>query len=821
MISSAKLYLNAKILPERNIAVDDLPEYLSTLPRIDLPQLNYFKLNNISPSLKIEMREEFCEAISNNDYNYLEIKNTSTTPGATRTYFYFVTGKIWKSENCVELQLFQDTANTFVYGVDFHVSGRTKVLREHRDRFAKITIPSEISQQCNIYTDIWHEDDEMYYGHAEYGPFEQLKGLQTYQLTIEPDDEVANFTVNTTTGMIIVDTIGFLYEERWVNFEFRILFELNKIVRKVDFTPEQINPILYRGEEFKILQDINTSWNLIYKNQNDIEPTDFEQVNPVDCFLAPDDPVKVKTGTSAKAINYSSFTPGVYYYISPSNNGNSEIKLTDNAGNNYSLSEYHAYNYGIQTDSIRYIIIHRPSSANYFSVTYISYNKVGTNPAQRTTLATYNSITSLTLTSEQPSLNYATNNISSFNDFTATVNGSFNFATSDMYLNSLESLDRTDSKIIKIIKLPYSPAKYQLKQSGEIEFEGPWSYDSVSSFFKLSDLNAKFNYVFKSIIPDPTEELISTISPVIGAERNPDNESKLLHSEFYYPKFVYDSFGFGFALEAVDTDKLIQQDNPNFEIGFVVTTTINSRFLFYFPKYQLKEYCKASDYDNILPVARNNEVVLYNNQYINYLRTGYNYDVKAKQRTDTAAGMNATLSVIGAISSIGLGIASGNPLLALGGVVAGFSTSAHAIMNVVNNIAASEQNLNSKIDQLKAQATAVAGSDDIDILEAYCENRAKLTSYRVSDKMRKALADLFHYCGYNTGEMKVPNPTTRLYFDYLQAELDITETNNIPDYAIKDITERYKAGVTFLHKVDGTWDWEQNKENWEKSLLGD
>ena len=171
------------------------------------------------------------------------------------------------------------------------------------------------------------------------------------------------------------------------------------------------------------------------------------------------------------------------------------------------------------------------------------------------------------------------------------------------------------------------------------------------------------------------------------------------------------------------------------------TTTINSRFLFYFPGYKLKSYCKSSDYVNVLPVDRNNEVVLYNNQYINYLRTGYNYDVKAKQRTDAATGINSALAIIGAISSVGLGVASGNPLLAIGGVVAGFSTTGHAIMNMLNATAQSEQNLNSKMDQLRAQATSVAGSDDIDILEAYSDNRAKLTEYRVSDKMRKAQLD--------------------------------------------------------------------------------
>ena len=63
MISYAKLYLNSKILPERNFVVEDLASYLDDLSKLSLGPLNYFKISPIKTSLRLELRQELCEAI--------------------------------------------------------------------------------------------------------------------------------------------------------------------------------------------------------------------------------------------------------------------------------------------------------------------------------------------------------------------------------------------------------------------------------------------------------------------------------------------------------------------------------------------------------------------------------------------------------------------------------------------------------------------------------------------------------------------------------------------------------------------------------------
>ena len=130
----------------------------------------------------------------------------------------------------------------------------------------------------------------------------------------------------------------------------------------------------------------------------------------------------------------------------------------------------------------------------------------------------------------------------------------------------------------------------------------------------------------------------------------------------------------------------------------------------------------------------------------------------------------------------------------------------------------------SKLEQLKNQAVSVAGSDDIDLLEFYSNNRGQLTEWRCSDNMRKAIYDLFYYCGYATNEMKVPNLYSRLWFNFIQAELEIKENNNLPDFVTNDLIERFKNGVTVMHclveqvgqEQVKSWDFDQEKENWEE-----
>lgn len=49
------------------------------------------------------------------------------------------------------------------------------------------------------------------------------------------------------------------------------------------------------------------------------------------------------------------------------------------------------------------------------------------------------------------------------------------------------------------------------------------------------------------------------------------------------------------------------------------------------------------DYEDYLLVNRNNEETIFSNDYLNYIRTGYNYDKKVRERTISKNNLDASI----------------------------------------------------------------------------------------------------------------------------------------------------------------------------------
>ena len=126
-----------------------------------------------------------------------------------------------------------------------------------------------------------------------------------------------------------------------------------------------------------------------------------------------------------------------------------------------------------------------------------------------------------------------------------------------------------------------------------------------------------------------------------------------------------------------------------------------------------------------------------------------------------------------------------------------------------------EDSLKSKMAVLENQAVSISACDDVDLMMAYSNNQPKLVTYTVSPNMEKALSDLWHYCGYAVNTSGVPNMTSRTWFNYCKADVQIIDAENAPTWALDDIKARYMVGVTRLHKVNSSWDFKQEMENYE------
>ena len=115
-------------------------------------------------------------------------------------------------------------------------------------------------------------------------------------------------------------------------------------------------------------------------------------------------------------------------------------------------------------------------------------------------------------------------------------------------------VDKTDSRIVKIIKLPYAPCNITYS-NGVYTFPSEWTYHA--GYMKLNDaslsteefLNERFGRVN---LPELYVREPATYSPT--APRSISYESKLYHSDFYDFKLVYDSFVRDIKLENFETD---------------------------------------------------------------------------------------------------------------------------------------------------------------------------------------------------------------------------------------------------------------------------
>lgn len=250
---------------------------------------------------------------------------------------------------------------------------------------------------------------------------------------------------------------------------------------------------------------------------------------------------------------------------------------------------------------------------------------------------------------------------------------------------------------------------------------------------------------------------------------------------------------------------LLEQYNDKLKVDFVMSSNIVSKFCFLLPQYLLKY--SVQDYDNVINVARNNEQVLYTSQYINYLRNGYNYDLKSKQRQEVAGALGMGLSVAGLIGSIALTATGAGAGIGAAGIVGSLAGLAGSAVNYAKTVAQNEQNIAQKLSESQNQTVSVHNADDIDLLNAYSGNRAKLCIYSVTDVMKDALYNMFWYCGYATQEQKIPDVHTRCWFNFLQCDLDVDYWQNVPKDIQEVIKQKFKEGVTFFHEqeIEGSY----------------
>lgn len=849
MTSKITLYQNAEILPDRLFIVDSIEEYLATLTSNVIDKFQYIR-HAMRVSIKVDLSQSNID-FSTTGYNYCKIQN-----GDGKIVYYFITNKHQVAKETIAFDLEMDTINTFLPAIDFTINEKTTINRQHKDRFQYrgiynpnyqsvpvstfesgfsgtlptyylcktrldpipatapyILIPTTVTRTLGgglatiiikVYsynpnlkkmTLILSADDRESqlgiradssgYVYASFGT-ENYYPLDGEYLVIEwsaQGDFFGGYTTNCTYGNVPSSLfLGILqYVKDWY--------------RNIDLNSEGINPVLY-GEEKAFLNDANTGnrWYLVYKGETTIQALLFPEYEETI-------PFKAQT-----TITPESLTAGSYYYILPERQ-NGELYVIDASGNRYKIYEKGiSYYSGGLHDGHKSVLCYYQDGAN-IKYRIMFYRNIGlgfyhTNSTEWFTTSSLKFDTALSIININILGNY-TSNTATIKTGTTT---SISTTSSEQIIASFSSFDRTQDDIIKIIALPYMPLLKLANGSYEKA-----TYNSTYKCLELSSLDNDLSVdEYNSTWWNPYADLYLGTIDTSKTAKDINMESKLFHSDYYQPKVVYDSFTFVFSLERINIDECLGI-NGNFGFTFTCTNTINSRFLFTFNEY-VTNGKMVNNYDNIMYVARNNEVTVYSSSYMSYLKNGFNYDVKSKQRSEVGTWIGFGVTAIGAIASFASGVGAG------AGIVLTASASAQ-LVNAVNSTAQAEANQSQRLQQLRMQADSVHGADDVDLMMKYTGNIAKMMLFKVSSRLKQCLYNLFFYTGYNIGVQGIPNYTSRTRFNFVSADLDLHDIKNITNDIINDIKDKYKLGVTFIHKYDSSWNFAQDLENWETALF--
>lgn len=419
-----------------------------------------------------------------------------------------------------------------------------------------------------------------------------------------------------------------------------------------------------------------------------------------------------------------------------------------------------------------------------------------------------------------------------------------------------------------------------------------WSFDSERGKFVCSDLT----YEFPERVAWTEENVMNIIAgQVIKAQRSKLSqysrkdhqdgvEGNVVDPKTYIStlrswNFVYDAVTWSLIPE----DLVIPNKNPRPDIirmYYKQSNNISSDcgFRFDIPEFTMQH---RQYFDQYMFSARSNELPLYSSDYINYMRNGYNYDLKANrlkswsdiigiggqalgfgtllstslsnrttqnQIVDYRGAQEATRNRVAMEEAIKNGTFSTNEFAARGidavynqaiarlqarlsqgyafpSLVANMTGVATGIFNAGISHAQREQALEQKINEYKNRAFSVSSTGNHDLFKWYSGNKVILFEFEPREEVRELINDFFSLFGYAQGYYMVPDLDSRLWFNYCRGTVDIDnykKKRSIEENKA-DIVQRFQQGVYKIHRVNtplGTfWDMKLERQNYERAIL--
>ena len=570
--------------------------------------------------------------------------------------------------------------------------------------------------------------------------------------------------------------------------------------RKIDGYDEGFAPVKYydSGESIRVTS-ADYDFYLIYKNKEDLNAS---STVPMDCFLCASEEINLNISVNSTGIQFNNYNIGDSLYAFAKDN---TTFTTTIKGTSYTISASGLYK-GIaffrleNGTNIAHVLkddgsVIIPNIGNTALTDVTATVKVRVCRSFIPEVDASSQYTYYSVLGQVEARNYSTMTI----------------GQTSATLLSIDSVDRTDSRIVKIIKMPYAPFTLDFV-NGKLRIPAGWTYSG--GYLLLNDLNTEFLNVIAG--NDDFSDYVSLTVVPSDIGKNKDNnikfESKLYNSNFFSLKYIYDNFEKEFLLERYTA----RTAYPGVMINFKQSNNISSNSIFKFDAMN-GTYKEPTLYGQFLNVNRQNEVALYNSDYLTYIRNGYNYDKKAKAQQLGAGLAGVAVGVVGAAASVFLPAAG---VVGAAGAISFATSTISSIVSVINTSISNEQAIQQKLDNAKKSAASVSNTEDLNLLSYYNGNRLIKYTENINDNVKQSLYDLFRLTGYACNDYSVPVVNSRLYYNFLQCKADLEDTDwTYGKTFLDDIKAKYEIGVTYFHRVDGTYDWPQEKENFETWLI--
>ena len=427
----------------------------------------------------------------------------------------------------------------------------------------------------------------------------------------------------------------------------------NYYLRKIDKYNEGFNPAkVQKVNETTINSAIGGKWYLVYMSNP--ATTQDKTGNPMFMGLLGTTSYTIYNATSGDDIRIT-FELDKIYFITDSNVGE-DASISTNTGDVFKL--------GVQKGNAtkRVIALATGGTAKYREMYYTGdtypYSFSEGDWKNYTRLvpdsATFHNIRAIHVVS-RTAYNEGITNIDKIDALPATVINSGTLPA--VKTTPYRDFDNSNSRLSKIIELPYAPVSITKNADGTYNFDGctfNYGYNIMQVNTDRLSTSVKEDTRLQDLL------YITITNPTPTDKPNINLESKLYSSEFYDYAYYYDTDKQPIRLEDISTNML----NCSINIYYNTTTTMNSDKQFYFAMHNAT-YNEMQPYEMYLNCARSTEKMILNDSYAEYIKNGYNYDLWNQKRQEKLAtinavisGINAGVGLVGGIANAGFGVVS-------------------------------------------------------------------------------------------------------------------------------------------------------------------